>query len=178
MWFWIIAMVVLAFTLTSDCCEHMLYMRIASPLWKLKLILQILISVNICFLNALLCAGQGTGFDMLMNSLALLALNDIDNIIAQLYQIISGINLEGQEVVSLTRRDYMFSKVFVYPHILWVTFYSLCFLGIIPIEDPPSFIEFMISIQTLGTVIVIIIWYFICYSNKCAKFFMSEEEVE
>ena len=40
---------------------------------------------------------------MLMNSVALLALNDIDNIIAELFKIMSGINLDDKESVALTR---------------------------------------------------------------------------
>ena len=38
--------------------------------------------MNVCFLNAILAAGQGNGFDILMNSMALMTLNDIDDIIA------------------------------------------------------------------------------------------------
>ena len=75
-------MILLAFSLTCDCCNHLLYIRNAPIIWKFKLIMQIQISVNICFLNALLCAAQGTGFDMLMNSLGLLILNDLDDIFA------------------------------------------------------------------------------------------------
>ena len=164
-------MIVLAFTLTSDCCDHLLYMRIASPIWKIKLLLQILISINICFVNALLCAGQGSGFDMLMNSLALLALNDIDNLIATLYGVVTGINVEGTEVTPLNRHDYFFSKVFSVPYMIWIFSYSLCFLGYIPITDPPKFIEFIIFIQSTGAIIFITIWYLICYSAYFAKYF-------
>ena len=75
-------MSVLAFTLTTDCCDHMMYLHRASFIFKIKLILQIVISMNICFLNAILAAGQGNGFDILMNSMALITLNEVDNIIA------------------------------------------------------------------------------------------------
>lgn len=94
-WFWIVCMIILSFSLTSDACDHLLYMNMASFIWKIKLLLQVLITINICFLNAILTAGQNTGFDMLMNAVALLALNDIDNIIASLFYIMSGINLDG-----------------------------------------------------------------------------------
>ena len=84
-------MIMLSFALTVDICNHLLYMKSAPALWKLLFILQVLISLNICFLNGLLCAAQATGFDMLMNSLGLLILNDLGSIFSQLFQIISGI---------------------------------------------------------------------------------------
>jgi hypothetical protein len=83
--FWIVSMVLLCFSLTADICNHLLYMKNASPLFKILLMCQILVSLNVCFLNALLCAAQGTGFDMLMNSLGLLILNDLDDIFSQLF---------------------------------------------------------------------------------------------
>ena len=87
-------MSLLAFSLTSDCCHHLMYLQRASLIFKIKIVLQIVIAMNVCFLNAILAAGQGNGFDILMNSMALMTLNDIDDIIAQLYAIISGINFD------------------------------------------------------------------------------------
>ena len=81
-WFWIISMSLLAFSLTSDCCQHMMYLQRATFLFKIKIVLQIVIAMNVCFLNAILAAGQGNGFDILMNSMALMTLNDVDDIIA------------------------------------------------------------------------------------------------
>lgn len=140
-------------------------MRVAAFPWKIQLMLQIIISVNICFMNALLCAAQSTGFDMLMSSLVLLALNDIDNIIAKLYYIISGINLDDQAVTALTNHDFFFSKMFAVPHILWISYYSFCFLGFIQINDPPGFVKVALLYVTIGTVILLTIWYIVCYSK-------------
>lgn len=80
--FWIASMIILSFSLASDICNHMLYLRTAPLIWKVKLMVQILISMTICFLNGLLCAALDTGFDILMNSLGLLILNDLDNIVS------------------------------------------------------------------------------------------------
>ena len=176
MWFWIVAMIVLSFSLTNDCCQHLLYMRVASFPWKVKMMLQILISINICFMNAILCAGQDTGFDMIMNSLALMALNDIDNIIAELFMVMSGINLDNIEVVVLDRQDYFYSKFFAIPHMIWVLFYSLCFLGAIPIANPPEFVRLMQIIQSIGFIALLLLWYFICYSAWFEKITSSNEK--
>ena len=161
--FWIVSMVLLAFSLTCDCCNHLLYMRTAPPIFKIKLMLQVLISMNICLLNALLCAAQDTGFDMLMNSLGLLILNDLDDIIGQLFQIRAGIKLEQQEVEIHTRRDHFFSMNFAIPFIIWVIVYSLSFLHVFNITDPPGFIFAITSVQFLAAIVLIPIWYVICY---------------
>ena len=54
--FWIVSMLLLSYSLTTDCCNHLMYMRTAPPIHKIMLLAQTLISLNICFLNALLCA--------------------------------------------------------------------------------------------------------------------------
>ena len=77
-----IGMTILASSLTTDCCDHMMYLHRASFLFKIKMTLQIVIAMNICFLNGILAAGQGNGFDIMMNGMALIILNEIDNIIA------------------------------------------------------------------------------------------------
>ena len=116
-------------------------------------------------MNAILCAAQGTAFDMIMSSLALMALNDIDNILALVFYVLSGINLDEMKTTSLTRRDYFFSKGFAIPHLLWVLLYSLIMLGVIPIGHPPTFINSFLYIQTFATIIAVTIWYMICYST-------------
>jgi len=87
-------------------------------------------------MNAILCAAQGDPFNMLMSSLALMAINDIDSVIAGLYLVMSGINLDEIVVTTLTRRDHHFSKGFAIPHLIWVTFYSLFIIGVIPNSHP------------------------------------------
>ena len=96
-------MIILSFVVATDCLNHLKFMKLASPLFKLKIIIQVLISVNICFMNALMAAAQPTGFDMLANSLAMLFLNDLDNIIANLYHAFSSISLDLEEVAVHTR---------------------------------------------------------------------------
>lgn len=78
---------------------------------------------------------------MLMYAIVLIVFNDIGNITATLYSFISGINLDYQKVTMLTRQDYLFSKLFAIPHVLWCIYYSLCFLGYVPIDHPPTFVQ-------------------------------------
>ena len=53
---WIVSMIILTSVVASDCLEHLKFMKIASPLHKILLTIQILVSINISFLNALLAA--------------------------------------------------------------------------------------------------------------------------
>ena len=145
----------------------MMYLQRASFIFKIKIVLQIVIAMNVCFLNAILAAGQGNGFDILMNSMALMTLNDIDDIIAQLYSIISGINFGCEEVTIHTDRDYLFSRAFAIPHLIWVAFYSLCMLGAIQIENTPAFITMALFVQTYGITFLILVWYIVCYASFC-----------
>ena len=136
-------MAVLSFTLTRDCCKHLLFLRAAAFPWKVKIITQVVITITICMMNAYLCAGQDTGFSMLMSSLALMALNNIDDVIATLIVILGGLDLDKVELKVLDRKDFHFAKYFAVPHMIWVGFYSLFFLGIIPIGDPTYFVNLM-----------------------------------
>ena len=102
---------------------------------------QVVVAINICFLNALLCAGQKSGFQMLMAALSLMSLNNLDNVIGALYLVISGLKVEGKnDMVILTKADQIFSLGIAVPHIIWVIIYSLVFLGGIPIQRPPDFV--------------------------------------
>ena len=78
---------------------------------------------------------------MLTNSLAMLFLNDLDNIIAALYHAVSGISLDLEELAAHSRRDHTFSIGFVVPYLIWVIVYSLSFLHINPITNTPYFIN-------------------------------------
>jgi hypothetical protein len=168
-------MIVLTFSITKDCTEHLLYMRNSSSIWRLKYIIQVIIAVNICFLNALLCAGQNSGFSMLMASLSLMSLNNIDNILAKLFIVIGGISAVKPKVKILSKQDHMFSRGIAIPHLLWVTAYSLVFLGFVPIEHPPTFVMTVQLVQSAGAAGFIVIWYFVCYSCPCIP--SSEDEV-
>ena len=96
--FWLISMSVLSFTLTRDCCKHLLFLRPSSFAWKVKIMTQVLISITICMMNAYICAGQATGFLMLVSSLALIALNNIDDVIATLVVVLGGLDLDKIEL--------------------------------------------------------------------------------
>ena len=98
-----------------------------------------------------------------MNSLGLLILNDLDDIIAALFQIRSGISLEQQEVEIHTRRDHFFSMSFAFPFIIWVLFYSLVFLQIIEISSPSTFITLITYVQFIATIVLVPIWYLLVY---------------
>jgi hypothetical protein len=37
--FWVVSMILLALSLTADCCNHILYLRAAPPIWKIMLLL-------------------------------------------------------------------------------------------------------------------------------------------
>ena len=78
--------------------------------------------------------------------MALLTLNDIDDIMAQLYAIVSGINFDQEEVTIHTDLDYFFSRAFAIPHLIWVLFYSLAILGVFSIEHSPDFINFVLGV--------------------------------
>ena len=58
--YWVISMILLCVTLSMDCYNHLLYIKKAPLSWKLIVILQVIISMSICFLNALLCAAQAS----------------------------------------------------------------------------------------------------------------------
>lgn len=158
-------MVVLSFTLTKDICTHLLYLATVPWLWKPLLLMQVGVAITICFMNAFLCAGQDTGFAMLMSSLALLSLNNIDNVVAALVILISGMNCDKVELESLDEADYQFSQFFVVPYLIWVLFFSFYFLGILPITDPPAFAGDMQIIQIVGFICFIVVWFLVNYSS-------------
>ena len=66
-----------------------------------------------------------------------------------------------------TDRDYLFSRAFAIPHLIWVAFYSLCMLGVIQIENTPAFISMALYVQTYGITFLIFVWYIVCYANFC-----------
>ena len=48
---------------------------------------------------------------------------------------------------------------------IWVGFYCLFFLGVIPISDPVYFVKMMEVIQLVCFPVLIFIWYMICYAS-------------
>ena len=88
-------MIVLTFVVTNEVIKTLQFMRAASAFFKLLIILQVIIAINICFVNALLAAAQKTGINMLMSSLGMLFLNDLDNIVARLFYVIIRTSLES-----------------------------------------------------------------------------------
>jgi hypothetical protein len=100
---------------------------------------------------------------MLMSALSLMSLNNIDNILAKLYVIISGISAKKPKAKILTKQDHVFSKGIAIPHLIWVCSYSLVFLGFIEIDHPPTFVTTIQIVGSIGAVVFIIVWYFICY---------------
>ena len=82
---WIIGMVILSVALTQDCVEHMKHIRFVPWFWKFLLTVQCFISMWLCLLNAELTAGAENAADILMNSVGLLVLNDLDNIVGMMF---------------------------------------------------------------------------------------------
>lgn len=171
--FWIISMVILAFSLTSDSCDHLMHMRIFKFPWKILLMGQVLVSMSICVVNASLTAGSDSVVDILMNAVGLLILNDLDNIVGKLYVFMAG--LEDEETLETCEgTDRIFSLSFALPHIIWVAFYSFWFLGIYQVSHPPSMFTAIMLIQTVIYPILLIIWYIICFAdclNPCRQSF-------
>lgn len=64
-----------------------------------------------------------------------------------------------------TRLDHFFCKSLAIPYIAWVSCYSLVFLGIIGIEEPPYFINIIYYIQIIVVTLLIPLWYSLCYSK-------------
>ena len=52
---------------------------------------------------------------------------------------------------------------FAIPFIIWVLIYSLSFLHVFGITDPPGFIFTVSMVQFFGPIVLIPIWYMICY---------------
>ena len=66
----------------------------------------------ICFINAMLTAGCGTPIDILMNSVGLLILNDLDNIVGTLFIFVTGLKGHGEERKILKHIDCIFASFY------------------------------------------------------------------
>lgn len=161
--FWIISMVILSFALTSDNCDHLMHLSVFALPWKVLLLGQVIVSMSICVLNACLTAGTDSVVDILMNAVGLMILNDLDNIVGKLYVFMAGLE-DDESFETCGKTDRIFSLSFAFPHVLWVIFYSMWFLGIFQFEHPPTMFWVIIGIQTILIPIALIIWYAICFA--------------
>ena len=155
---WILAMVILAASITSDCCEHLMHLRFLAWPHKLLLIGQLEASMMLCLLNGTLTAGSKTVLDILMNAVGLIVLNDLDNIIGAIFVFNSGIDHAHEDEI-LIRRDRQFGMAFSIPHMIWVLFYSLFFLGIFQGTQPVVVFKTILLVQSISFPIIFISWY-------------------
>jgi len=164
-----IAMAILSISLTQDCCDHLMHMRSKPFLWKLLLLLQIIISMTICLLNALLTASLKSTVDILMNAVGLLVLNDLDNIIGAIYLFVTDLSQED-EVEGLNQSDKIYAMGFVIPHLTWVILYSLVCLRVISMDHPPTMFWFLNYMQVFAIPFMLFLWYFVCFSSHLKKY--------
>ena len=71
-----------------------------------------------------------------MNALGLLILNDLDNIVGALFVFVAGLENED-ELEPFIAKDRGYALSFVFPSLIWITAYSLVFLGIVNLEILP-----------------------------------------
>ena len=126
---WILAMTILTASLTSDACDHLMHLRFVAWPFKILLIIQVEICMFLCLLNGSLTAGSETIIDILMNAVGLIVLNDLDNVIGNIYSFNSGIDSQHEDNLMISR-DRQFGMSFSVPHILWALGYSAWFLGL------------------------------------------------
>ena len=100
---WILAMVILSASITSDCCDHLMHMRFVYWPYKIMLMGQVEASMMLCLLNGSLTAGSETVLDILMNAVGLIVLNDLDNIIGTIFKYNAGIDGEHSDMVLIQR---------------------------------------------------------------------------
>jgi hypothetical protein len=88
--------------------------------------------------------------------------------------------LTQPEVCVHSVRDHLFSKGIAIPHILFVIGYSVVFVNIIRVDDPPQFIDVIYWVANIGLTMFVIFWYMICYCKAfdsfVSKFFGNEKE--
>ena len=164
---WILAMVILAASITSDCVDHLMHMRFVSWPHKFLLIGQIEASMLLCLLNGTLTAGSETVLDILMNAVGLVVLNDLDNIIGMIYVFNAGIDSLHEDDI-LIKRDRQFGMSFSIPHMIWVFFYSLFFLGVFQGKQPVIVFRTILIVQSICFPIIFMTWYAVCFAdNEC-----------
>lgn len=132
---WVASMIILGSVITADIYEHLSVMRKVPLFWKLLLLVQCNIAIGIATLNASIAAGQDNVVDILMNSTGLLILNDLDNLIGQLF--IFGEEDGGEDFMAKIRtRDKSYALILSFPHLLFVFYYMLMFTGVFQFEHP------------------------------------------
>lgn len=127
-------------------------------------------------------AGQGTPVDILMNSMGLLVLNDMDNIFAQLFilqkphktkeEVVEGEEEEEGDLLAdgVQQIDIVFSKSLTNPHLLLVLFYALWFTAVFQFNDPEQAISVLVWFNPYSIIVfpvILFIWYSICYFDAC-----------
>ena len=67
-----------------------------------------------------------------MNSVGLLVLNDMDNIVAQLYLLLRNKKSEDDDLLAdnVEFHDKVFARWLAFPHILFVVYYAMWFMGV------------------------------------------------
>lgn len=88
-----------------------------------------------------MCAGQEVPVDILTNAVGLIVLNDIDNIIGNMFLILR--NKRQEEDVdpladNMELKDKVFAWWLTYWHLVLVVYYSLYFAGIYQFESPET----------------------------------------
>lgn len=82
---WLAGILILGISVTADVYNHLVVLRQVPFFFKILLIVQSSIAINIAILNASLTAGQSTPVDILMNSIGLLIINEMDNIFGSIF---------------------------------------------------------------------------------------------
>lgn len=159
-------MTILTASLTSDACDHLMHLRFVAWPFKILLILQVEICMFLCLLNGSLTAGSETIIDILMNAVGLIVLNDLDNVIGNIYSFNSGVDSQHEDNLMI-RRDRQFGMSFSVPHILWALGYSCWFLGLGQNPHPGNVFLIIFIVQSVIFPIFIFFWYFICFSKVC-----------
>lgn len=135
---WLAGVSILGITITADLYDHLLVMRQVPFFFKILLVIQCIIAVNIAILNASLTAGQATPVDILMNSMGLLVINDMDNIFGSIFLILRSKEEEEEDLLGdgIEHRDKVFARWLSFPHFFLVFIYTLWFMGAFQFSHP------------------------------------------
>lgn len=177
-------MVILGVTITTDVFEHLSVLRQAPFFFQILLIAQCCIAVNIGVLNASMTAGSDNPVDILMNSMGLLILNDMDNIVAQLFLVFQTKEEEDSDLFAenLKPRDKIFAKWLALGHLGLVIYYGCWFSGLFQYDDPEAALHVLFYFQPYSFQIfpfIVLFWYVFFYSKfcKCCRCRICYEEI-